>query len=61
VVALIFDSLGTAIPDGVPVTFSTTLGFFDNGTKTVSTVTSGGSAAVYLVSENVLMLSKRVS
>jgi uncharacterized repeat protein (TIGR01451 family) len=59
VVAAIFDSLGTAIPDGVPVTFSTTLGFFDNGTKTISTVTSGGSAAVYLVSENVLNVVKK--
>ena len=59
VVAAIFDSVGTAIPDGVPVTFSTTLGFFDNGTKTVSTVTSGGSAAVFLVSENVLNVIKK--
>ena len=53
VIAVISDSLGTAIPDGVPVTFSTTLGFFDNGTKTITTVTSGGIAEVYLISENV--------
>ena len=33
IIAVISDSLGAAIPDGVPVTFSTNLGFFDNGTK----------------------------
>ena len=59
VVALLFDSLGTSIPDGVPVTFSTTLGFFDNGTKTTTTATSGGSASVYLVSENVFNLVEK--
>ncbi|MGA9406915.1 MAG: hypothetical protein WBW71_07265 [Bacteroidota bacterium] len=53
VIAVIADSLGSAIPDGVPVTFSTTLGFFDNGTKTITTMTSGGTAQAYLISENV--------
>ena len=53
IIAVISDSLGAAIPDGVPVTFSTNLGFFDNGTKTITTLTSGGTAEVYLVSENV--------
>ncbi len=54
VVVTLFDSLGNAIPDGVPVTFSTTLGFFDNGTKTINTFTSGGTAEEYLISENVI-------
>ena len=53
VVALVADSLGSPIPDGVPVVFSTTLGFFDTGTKTITAVTSGGIASTYLVSENV--------
>ena len=59
VVALIADSLGTPIPDGVPVTFSTTLGFFDNGTKSMTTFTSGGIASTYLVAENVNNLVKK--
>ncbi|HTY11234.1 MAG TPA: hypothetical protein VMF88_09200 [Bacteroidota bacterium] len=53
IVAAVSDSLGNPIPDGIPVTFTTTLGFFDNGTRSITAVTSGGSASTYLVSEDV--------
>ena len=58
VIAVIADSLGTPIPDGVPVTFSTTLGFFDNGSRSITIMTSGGSASTYLIAENVNNLVK---
>ena len=53
IIANVSDSLGTAVPDGVPVTFSTTLGLFDNHTRSITVFTSGGVAQTYLVSENV--------
>jgi uncharacterized repeat protein (TIGR01451 family) len=51
--ASITDSLGNPIPDGVPVTYTTDLGLFYNGTRTIRTATIGGKAEVFLISENV--------
>ena len=51
--ATVTDSLGNSIPDGVPVSFTTDLGLFYNGTRNISTTTTGGKAGVFLISENV--------
>ncbi len=51
--ASITDTLGNPIPDGVPVTYTTDLGLFYNGTRNISTQTIGGKAEVFLISENV--------
>ncbi len=51
--ASIADSLGSPIPDGVPVTYATDFGLFYNGTRNISTTAIGGKAEVVLISENV--------
>ncbi|MEZ4527092.1 MAG: hypothetical protein R2941_14335 [Desulfobacterales bacterium] len=50
VTATLSDSSGTAVPDGTQVQISTTLGRFPNGAQSIALITSGGKAAVALIS-----------
>lgn len=51
--AVVKDSLAQNIPDGVPVAFTTTLGTFSNGTKTILVTTENGKASTYLRSSSI--------
>ncbi len=51
--ASLSDSLGSPIPDGVPVVFTTTLGTFSNDTSSFTVFTMNGSASAFLHSADV--------
>ena len=61
IAALVLDSLGSPIPDGVPVVFTTNLGSFYTGGNTFTTTTIGGVASAFLISENVNNVIKLAS
>ena len=53
ITATVGDSLGNPIPDGVPVVFQTDHGMFYNKAKSITVLTIGGAAKVYLDAESV--------
>ncbi len=57
----ISDSLGNPIPDGVPVTYTTDLGLFYNGTRNISTTSLGGKNQIFVISENVNNIIRRAT
>lgn len=53
ITATVSDSLGNPIPDGVPVSLTTTLGLFRNQANTFNVLTSGGKAQAFLIATNI--------